>query len=76
MTFKFYSNDPVRAAHGDSKRSDHGAATIVILMMSLVFVPIAAAHLAVLWHDHMQGVGPQQIAGLISQFLNPGSGAH
>jgi hypothetical protein len=43
---------------------------IVFLMMALVFVPIMAAHAAMIWHDQLSALaGPQQLATIVGRFF-------
>lgn len=57
-----------RKSSGDSEAAGSGAG-IIFLMMSLVFVPIAAAHAAVLWHESQASGAPQQLAAFVGLLL-------
>lgn len=52
----------LRKTRAADRGQQDDAGTIVILMMALVFVPVAVAHAAVMW----PGVGAQQIAGIVN----------
>jgi len=57
--FSFRKSAAAERGQGDD------AGMIVILMMALVFVPVAVAHLAVMW----PGAGAQQLAGIVNVLL-------
>jgi hypothetical protein len=57
-----------RKSSGGSEAAGSGAG-IIFLMMSLVFVPIAAAHIAVLWHESQADLGPRQLASFVGLLL-------
>ena len=67
MTFKF--NIGGSRHSGDGVRRETGASNIVFFMMSLVFVPIALAHLAVSASDVLQA-GQIQLASLVSMLTS------
>ena len=58
-----------RRARADVREADTDAGIIVVLMMALVFVPIIAAHAAVIWQDQLADIGPQQLATMISAII-------
>lgn len=53
-----------RLSGKENGRSDTDAGIIVFLMMALVFVPIAAAHVAVLWQDQIGQISTNQLAAI------------
>jgi hypothetical protein len=63
MIFKSLKSS--RNARGDQS----SAGGIVVLMMTLVFVPIIAVHVAVAWHDQLAGIDPQRLAAIVGAFL-------
>jgi hypothetical protein len=69
MTFKNLSFFPRRAAAERRGDADKGAAMIVVLMMSLVFVPVAVAHAATLVSGKLAGIGTPQLAGIVQLIL-------
>ena len=54
--------------NGVSRSAAHesGAGIIVFLMMALVFVPIIAAHAAMLWQAGRADIALPQIAGIVN----------
>jgi hypothetical protein len=58
-----------RSSRANVRESDTDAGIIVVLMMALVFVPIIAAHAAVVWKDQLADIGPQQLATMISAII-------
>lgn len=75
MNFKSLSLLPRRSRveRPERARADNGAATIVVLMMSLVFVPIVLAHAVTLYKGNIQDIGPQQLAAIVQLFVPQGS---
>lgn len=66
MTCNFLRNASRRPA-GDQR--DTGAAVIVVMMMALVFVPIAAAHVAAAYQGGLADLGTGQIAGFVHMLM-------
>jgi hypothetical protein len=53
-----------------SRRGENASASVIVfLMMALVFVPVMAAHVAVVWQDQLPSVGPQQLAAIVNAIL-------
>jgi len=66
----FKSLFSLRTSRGAERRDGSDAGIIVFLMMALVFVPIAAAHAAMIWHDQLSALaGSQQLATIVSKFF-------
>ncbi len=66
MTYHFLRNASRRPA-GD--RRDTGAVAIVVMMMALVFVPIAVAHIAAAYQGSLADFGSGQIAGFVHMLM-------
>ena len=66
----FKSLFSLRKSRAAERHDGSDAGMIVFLMMALVFVPIAAAHAAMIWHDQLSALaGPQQLATIVGKFL-------
>jgi hypothetical protein len=50
-------------------REHSSAGVIVLLMMTLVFVPIIGAHAAMIWHDELAALDPERLAAIVSNML-------
>lgn len=59
-----------RFSRKNSIGSDTNAGMIVFLMMALVFVPIMAAHAAMLWHDAIGQIGTNQLAAITNMLVS------
>jgi hypothetical protein len=68
MTFKFNIGGSRRSQR--EFRRDTGAGNIVFLMMSLVFVPIVLAHVAVMASSQIFSAGQIQLASLMSLIIS------
>ena len=57
--------------NGVSRSAAHesGAGIIVFLMMALVFVPIIAAHAAMLWQEGLADIAQPQIAAIVNMIV-------
>ena len=66
----FKSLFSLRNSRGRDARNDSDAGMIVFVMMALVFVPIIAAHAAMIWRDQLSALaGPQQLATIVGRFF-------
>ncbi len=49
---------------------ESSAGVIVFLMMALVFVPVIAAHAAMVWQDQLGTLAPPQLAAYVDLALS------
>lgn len=68
MNFKSLLN--FRLSGNQRVRSESDAGMIVFLMMALVFLPIMAAHAAVVWHDAIGQIGTHQLAAITNMLVS------
>ncbi len=72
MNFKIFSRLPASGPGDIRSRGERGASSIVFFMMALVFLPVAAMHLAMLFAESGSPVSVGQLAGMV-QLLIPGA---
>ena len=77
MTNTLFRNTPIRPTENvRASRGDGGAAAIVILMMSLVFIPVVLAHLAMSLHGLLPAFGHGHLASLLNLVVPAGTSAN